>query len=966
LDPSPGEQTIVPSIGPTSPEALRRAEDPGGGGVRDRDALSRFESRVRWISTLTLALLMAAHTLMETGRDALFLTHIPVEHLPWVYIVVAFSAVGLSRLVGSSRAGSSARDRLLLLQALATTSVLGFWAALGDTGPWLYYALYVWSGVISGIVVVTFWMLLGDVFTITQGKRVFASIAIGGSFGALAGSGLANVLAPTLGADSLLLASAAFFGASLLGPLGLGRGRRRGRGAAQSRPRTSAPSMPLQPLAAVSFREGMSRTLGSPYACRIAVLVALASATLTFSDYLFKSVLTEEVPVDQLSTWLARIYFGLNLASIAMLAIGVTPLVRRMGVDRSLAVLPALIGIATLGVFAGFAFIGIIALKASDGMLRYSLHKTASELLFLPMESSLRSAVKGVIDLVGDSMAKAFASIAILGIVRLPESRVGIGAGLLLLSGIWTVSALRLRRSYLDVFRSTLRDRSIDTRIEFPELDIDSIESMIQALSDPDERVVIAAMDLLTERDRCALIPSLILYHPSPKVVERAIDIFAQGRHAHVLDFVERLIDHESPAVRSAIVRAAALLAPDRARLETLAHSTCPCVRISAVGGLISHDWIEPEKALVELETAVAHDQPETRMAVANAAKLQYSTLYREPLCKVARDSDRDVAREAVRAMRESDDPWFSDPLIALLDDRRIRDEVRAALLERGEAALSSLARALEAPETPAAVRRHLPRTISRFETTRAIEILLHGLRHVASGMVRYKILRGLQPLLQGPLGRSVDPAPLMAELEETIERTLFLLHREAELTRGQTEHVERLTSGGRLLVDLLKDKRKLATSRIFLLLSLLHPSEDFRVIERGIRSDRPIERASGTELLEHLLPRETSATLLGLLAPGSPLDRLRAADSPLASERIDYLEAVEELTRDASQAVRAFALYHAGEIEFERIRDDLDSRSREGKPGVPSLRDRALEIIEGLPDALARQMIPADDSAGR
>lgn len=939
---------------------MSRAEDPGGSGLCDRDELSRFESRVRWISALTLALLMAAHTLMETGRDALFLTHIPVEHLPWVYIAVAFSAVVLSRLVGNSRAGSSARNRLLLLQALATTSVLGFWAALGDTGPWLYYALYVWSGVISGLVVVTFWMLLGDVFTITQGKRVFASIAIGGSFGALAGSGLANALAPTLGADSLLLASAAFFGASLLGPIWLGRGE------AQSKQRASASSIPLQPLAAVSFREGMSRTLGSPYACRIAVLVALASATLTFSDYLFKSVLTEEVPVDQLSTWLARIYFGLNLASIAMLAIGVTPLVRRMGIDRSLAVLPALIGIATLGVFAGMAFVGIIVLKASDGMLRYSLHKTASELLFLPMESSLRSAVKGVIDLVGDSTAKALASIAILGLVRLPASRVGIGAALLLLSGIWTVSALRLRRSYLDVFRKTLQDRSIDTRIEFPTLDIDSIESLIQALSDPDERVVIAAMDLLTERDRCALIPSLILYHPSPKVVERAIDIFAQGRHAHVLDFVERLIDHENPAVRAAIVRAAALLAPDRAHLETLAHSTCPCVRVSAVGGLIANDWIEPEKALVELENAVRHSEPDTRMAAANAAKLQYSTLYREPLCKLARDSDRDVAREAVRAMRESDDPWFSEPLIGFLDDPRVRDEVRAALLERGEPALSLLARALEAPETLAAVRRHLPRTISRFETPRAIEILMHGLRHVPSGMVRYKIVRGLQPLLQGPLGRSVDLAPLMADLEETIERTLFLLHREAELARGQQEHIERVTSGGRLLVDLLKDKRKLATSRIFLLLSLLHPSEDFRTIERGIRSDRPIERASGTELLEHLLPRETSGTLLGILTPGSPLDRLQAAGSPLASKRIEYLQAVEELARDTSQAVRAFALYHAGEIEFERARDERDSRSKDGKSHLPSLRDRALEIIEGLPDALARQMLPADESAGR
>lgn len=947
----------MPSVGsihradPAAPQPPERH----GGWDQDPEAVSRFETRVRWLATLTLALLMAAHALMETGRDALFLSNIPVEHLPFVYIIVAFAAVGLSRLVAHSTNGSSLRVRLVLLQCLAATSVIGFWSAIGSTGPWLYYALYVWSGVISGIVVVTFWMLLGDLFTITQGKRLFASIAIGGAFGALLGTGIANALAPTLGADSLLLASAGFFGLSVLAPIWLGRD-------GEPVPESRAMAKAIRPPGSIGLREGMSRTLANPYACRVAVLIALASATLTFGDYLFKSVLTEEVPVDQLSTWLARIYFGLNLASIAMLAIGVTPIVRRIGVDRSLAVLPALIMLATLGVFAGVAFLAIIVLKASDGMLRYSLHKTSSELLYLPMESGLRSAVKDVIDLAGDSMAKAFASVAILGLVSLSQSRLAIASGLLLLAGLWALAALRLRRPYLDVFRSTLREGSIDTRIEFPELDIDSAESLIQALSDPDERVVIAAMDLLTERDRCSLIPSLILYHPSPEVVERAIDIFARKRHAHVLDFADRLLHHEYASVRSAIVRATAILAPDREQLERFAHSDCPCIRVSAVAGLIAHGWIDPEKALIELEQALVHHEPDTRIAVANAAKLHYAEIYREPLRRLARDSEPEVAREAVRAMRESGDAWFTVHLIGLLDERRVRDEVRTALLERGGEALSLLARALEAPDTPGAIRRHLPRTISRFESLEAVGILLHGLREVSGGMVRYKILRGLQPLLHGPLGGAVDRAPLMAELEDTVDRTLSLLHKEAELAHGQQERIGRATPGGRLLLDLLKDKRKLATSRIFLLLSLLHPKEDFRTIENGLRSDRPVARASGSELLEHLLPHPLGRTLVGLLAPGSATDRLKTAGSARAQQQLGYLATVEALAEDPSQAVRAFALYHSGELELERARD-LD-RGRPEKIRQPDLRERALEIIEGLPDALARQALTSQKSS--
>ena len=129
----------------------------------------------------------------------------------------------------------------------------------------------------------------------------------------------------------------------------------------------------------------------------------LGGITLTLGDYLFKSVLAEEVAPDQLATWLSRIYLGLNLLSIAMLTFGVTALLRWLGVDRSLAVLPALVALGGLGVLAGGAVIASVFLKTADGTLRYSLHRTASELLYLPMSSRLRASAKGAIDIVGQT-----------------------------------------------------------------------------------------------------------------------------------------------------------------------------------------------------------------------------------------------------------------------------------------------------------------------------------------------------------------------------------------------------------------------------------------------------------------------------------------------------------------------------------------------------------------------------------
>ena len=87
-----------------------------------------------------------------------------------------------------------------------------------------------------------------------------------------------------------------------------------------------------------ALAESLRKVLGDPYACRVAALVVIGGVTLTLGDYLFKSVVAEEVAAADLATTLSRIYLGLNVLSIAMLGIGVTPIVRWLGVDRSLSV----------------------------------------------------------------------------------------------------------------------------------------------------------------------------------------------------------------------------------------------------------------------------------------------------------------------------------------------------------------------------------------------------------------------------------------------------------------------------------------------------------------------------------------------------------------------------------------------------------------------------------------------------
>ena len=912
--------------------------------TRDESRLN--ERRLQAFAALTLGCIMAGHVLLETAGDALFLANVAVERLPLVTIGVALLALG----VASNPVRHSHRRILFVTQIVAVVGTLALWSLVIASFEWSYYALVLWSGIITSVIVVRFWLVLGEMVTIGQGKRLFAAIAMGGSIGALLGSGLAALIAPTVGGQGLLVASAAAYATSLFGPSGFGK-------------RAETPG--LQPVAesppATRLRTSVRDLLDSPYARRVALLVVLGGMTLTLGDYLFKSVLTEKVPADQLATWLSRIYFGLNVSSIAMLAFGVTPMVRRLGVDRGIVVLPILIALAGFGVLAGAALVSIVFLKLSDGTLRYSLHRTSLELLYLPMSPALRASVKGAIDIVGQSGAKALASVLILGLVLAPHARPVIAAAVVLSATVWIVIALRLRQTYLDVFRQTLSDGAIETMIDHPELDLESAGSLVRALSDPDERRALAAMQLLVERGQSDLISSLIVYHPSPKVVVRAIDVFSSASRDDLPALLGHLIEHEEANVRAAAVRAAWALDSEAVSLLELADSECLSIQASAMAGLLDRDQIKPERYSALFDDVLAYENSDPKLAVATAARLSYHPVYHEILIQLAMDQDPDVADEAIRAVRASHDAWFTSPLVDLLGDRKNRENVRLALIERGVSALTILEHRLTADRTPISILRHIPRTIARFETPEAAGVLINGAMHIENGMVRFKLLRGLETLMldRGPgrglaprLAKDVDLSGIKTLFEQTLERALDLLRLESTLSATQKKDARLHTTGGELLVDLLRDKRALARGRLFMMLGLMYPREDFRAIETGLSSRIATDHASAEELIETLLTGSVARGMLGLSIDDSVSAQKIAANSSTLPETADYAALLRLAVRDGSQSVRAVAIYHAGEIGISLGPESPAAQDDDPATSIPmSLKDRGLAAVGDLFD---------------
>ena len=163
-------------------------------------------------------------------------------------------------------------------------------------------------------------------------------------------------------------------------------------------------------------------------------------------------------------------------------------------------------------------------------------------------------------------------------------------------------------------------------------------------------------------------------------------------------------------------------------------------------------------------------------------------------------------------------------------------------------------------------------------------------------------------------------------------------------LEHGRDSDPARQTCGSYLLLQLLQDKERLALQRIFRMLYLIQPEENFRQIWVGLQSMSRQNRASSLELLENILGPDQRSRVMALVEPGSKRQRLARSGSDLAEVTLEYSELLSQMGRDQSRSLNGLAMYHAGEIELEPKGTDHSF-----------VRERALAMIKLTPGTRPR-----------
>jgi len=175
--------------------------------------------------------------------------------------------------------------------------------------------------------------------------------------------------------------------------------------------------------------------VGRPYLQRVAGVVLVSSAALTLADFLFKSTVAAHVAPEDLGRFLAGIYFALNALSLMVQIVLAGTLLRGSGVSRALALLPLGLLVGGMGMAFGGGLVAAVLLKTFDGGLRYSVHRTALEVLYVPISGRERGRVKGAIEVLGQRGGQALGSLAILAVMTFGLAAPILGIMLILLAG---------------------------------------------------------------------------------------------------------------------------------------------------------------------------------------------------------------------------------------------------------------------------------------------------------------------------------------------------------------------------------------------------------------------------------------------------------------------------------------------------------------------------------------------------
>lgn len=410
---------------------------------------------------LILGLTIGVYWVFRPIKDSVFLTMVGAHYQPWAKMLSMVVIAGVV-LIYSKIIDIFPRHKVLyglsLFYALSSVvfALLLFDPHIGIANTvenphryvgWLFY-LFVES--FGSTMVALFWSFVSDTTTPESAKRGYSLIMFGAQTGGVifplmskfimryqsTGAGL---LVCVVGICLIPLAVWYFMGH-------ISEREMQGfHGVAEDKKECDVSEKP-----SLRFLDGLKLFIKSPYILGIFIVVSFYEILITLIDFQFKCLAKTWYTGDALTDYLTNYAIFTNAIAVLCIVFGAKRIAYRLGLTRTLLLLPLVVGISTivlsLGQWLGLA-LGIMVMCKS---VNYSLNQPSKEQLYIPTSTDSKYKAKAWIDMFGTRCSKGLSSYfntlrPMIGASHFAFLSLILAAGLL---SIWVLVALFLGKTH--------------------------------------------------------------------------------------------------------------------------------------------------------------------------------------------------------------------------------------------------------------------------------------------------------------------------------------------------------------------------------------------------------------------------------------------------------------------------------------------------------------------------------------
>jgi len=404
--------------------------------------------------------LLCSYYILRPMRDEMGIAG-GVENLQWLFSGTFVAMLAMVPLFGWLTARYSRAVFLPVVYGFFITNLLLFYLLFKSdlTFAWVARAFFIWVSVFNLFIVSVFWSFMADIFSNRQARRLFGFIAAGGTAGALVGPALTAILVEPLGAENLLLISAALLGWAMFCVRQLITWRK-----AQEDADVVVVQSADLPLGG-SILAGIQLVVRSPYLLGIGLLMLLFTTLATFLYFQQAEIIRDAfADSNQRTAVFASIDFVVNLLTVLIQLFLTARLVNWLGLSWTLALVPLLLtlGFMALAVSPVLSVLVLVQIVRRAG--NYAIMRPTREMLYVVLGREEKYKAKNFIDTTVYRGGDAISSWIYTGLRGLGMGLSGIAWLAVPLAGLWVLLAYRLGRVQTKMAQKPLSDKQESTR----------------------------------------------------------------------------------------------------------------------------------------------------------------------------------------------------------------------------------------------------------------------------------------------------------------------------------------------------------------------------------------------------------------------------------------------------------------------------------------------------------------------